>query len=114
MIVQLVIAMLLVFAVFEVAPQSSEARTRTKLTITQRHDILKAKINRMQKANELTVKEANNLRDDANDIWEKVSRMKSKNGGKLSYKNIDEIEKDLNGLSTSIHKKALEKRVEDD
>ncbi|MBC7997028.1 MAG: hypothetical protein IAF58_03750 [Leptolyngbya sp.] len=111
---QLVIAMLLVFAVLQVAPQSSEARTRAKLTITQRHEILIAKINRMQKANELTVKEATNLRDDANDIWEKVSRMKSKNGGKLSYKNIDEIEKDLNRLSTSIHKKALEKRVEDD
>jgi hypothetical protein len=39
--------------------------------------------------------------------------MKARNGGKLSYANISEIEKDLNKISNKIHKKALEKRVED-
>lgn len=112
MIRQLVTA-LVVLSVLQIAPQSSEARAR-RYTITQRHEILAAKINRMEKAGELTLKEARDLRDDNRDVWQKVNRMKARNGGKLSYKDIAEVEKDLNRISNRIHKKALEKRVEDD
>ncbi len=112
MIRQIVCA-LLVMSVLQLAPQSSEAKAR-RYTITQRHEILAAKINRMEKAGELTLKEARSLRDDNQDLWRKVVRMKAKNGGKLSYKDIAECEKDLNRISTKIHAKALEKRVEDD
>lgn len=108
-----VVSALLVLAVLQIAPQTSEAKAR-RYTITQRHEILAAKINRMEKAGELTLREARNLRDDNQDVWQKVRRMKARNGGKLSYKNIAEIEKDLNSISNRIHKKALEKRVEDD
>ncbi len=112
MIRQLVSA-LLVLAVLQIAPQTSEAKAR-RYTVTQRHQILAAKINRMEKAGELTLREARDLRDDNQDVWQKVSRMKARNGGKLSYKNIAEVEKDLNSISNKIHKKALQKRVEDD
>ncbi|MBA3992012.1 MAG: hypothetical protein C0469_00700 [Cyanobacteria bacterium DS2.3.42] len=112
MIRQLVSA-LLVLAVLQIAPQTSEAKAR-RYTVTQRHQILAAKINRMEKAGELTLREARDLRDDNQDVWQKVNRMKARNGGKLSYKNIAEVEKDLNSISNKIHKKALQKRVEDD
>ncbi len=108
-----VVSALLVLAVLQIAPQSSEAKAR-RYTITQRHQILSAKINRMEKAGELTMREARDLRDDNQDVWEKVRRMKNRNGGKLSYKNIAEIEKNLNSISNKIHKKSLAKRVEDD
>lgn len=108
-----VVSALLVLAVLQLAPQTSEAKAR-RYTITQRHQILAAKINRMEKAGELTLREARGLRDDNQDLWQKVSRMKAKNGGKLSYKNIAECEKDLNRISNKIHSKSLSKRVEDD
>ncbi|MCC6979315.1 MAG: hypothetical protein IT343_13405 [Candidatus Melainabacteria bacterium] len=108
-----ILSALAILAVLQVAPQSSEAKGR-RYTITQRHEILQAKINRMEKAGELTMREARSLRDDNQDLWNKIVKMKAKNGGKLSYKNIAECEKDLNRISTKIHAKALEKRVEDD
>lgn len=108
-----VVSALLVLAVLQIAPQSSEAKAR-RYTITQRHQILAAKINRMERAGELTLREARDLRDDNQDVWQKVHRMKARNGGKLSYKNIAEVEKDLNRISSRIHKKALAKRIEDD
>ncbi|PZM79226.1 MAG: hypothetical protein DKT66_22365 [Candidatus Melainabacteria bacterium] len=103
---------LAILSVLQFASQPSEAKTR-RYTITQRHEILAAKINRMERAGELTLREARDLRDDNQDVWKKVSRMKARNGGKLSYENIAEVEKDLNKISNKIHKKALEKRVED-
>lgn len=107
-----VVSALVVLAVLQIAPQSSEARSH-RYTITQRHQILAAKINRMERTGELTLREARSLRDDNQDIWQKVHRMKVRNGGKLSYDNIAEVEKDLNRISNRIHKKALAKRVED-
>ena len=107
-----VVSALAILAVLQIAPQSSEARSH-RYTITQRHEILAAKINRMEKSGELTLREAKGLRDDNQDLWRKVTRMKARNGGKLSYENIAECEKDLNRISNKIHKKALDKRVED-
>ncbi|MBX9948876.1 MAG: hypothetical protein K2Y39_06925 [Candidatus Obscuribacterales bacterium] len=101
-----------ILSVLQFASQPSEAKAR-RYTITQRHEILAAKINRMERAGELTLREARDLRDDNRDVWKKVSRMKARNGGKLSYDNIAEVERDLNKISNKIHKKALAKRVED-
>ncbi|MBY0358235.1 MAG: hypothetical protein K2W82_09565 [Candidatus Obscuribacterales bacterium] len=83
-----------------------------KLTVTQRHDILSNRINSAQKAGNLTLKEANDLREDLADVCERQNRMKADNGGKLSYADITKIEKDLNGISNKIHKKHLSKRVD--
>lgn len=101
-----------ILSLLQFASHPSEAKAR-RYTITQRHEILAARINRMERAGELTLREARDLRDDNQDVWKKVSRMRARNGGKLSYANISEIEKDLNKISNKIHKKALEKRVED-
>lgn len=106
------VSALVVLAILQIAPQSSEARAR-RYTLTQRHEILAAKINRMQKSGELTLKEANSLRDDNADVWKRVAKMKAKNGGKLSYENQADIEKALNKISNRIHAKSLAKRVED-
>lgn len=38
--------------------------------------------------------------------------MRSKNGGKLSYKDMSKIEKDLNEISVALHKKELNKRID--
>ncbi|CAN5342866.1 hypothetical protein BH11CYA1_BH11CYA1_47730 [soil metagenome] len=93
-------------------PQSAEARAR-RYTITQRHNALVAKINRFQRSGELTLKEADSLRNENADILRREARLKSKNGGKLSYKDIAHIEDDLNDLSNKIHKKSLNKRVQE-
>ncbi|MBN9394870.1 MAG: hypothetical protein J0H83_06470 [Candidatus Melainabacteria bacterium] len=90
---------------------SSPAEAR-KLTITQRQNILKQKINTAQRRGDLTLKEANHLRDDLRDVYDREAKMRDKNGGKLSYKNITDIEKDLNRISVKIQKKGLEKRVQ--
>ena len=93
-------------------PQSTQARSH-HYTISQRHNALLAKINRFQKTGDLTLREANSLRDENADIYRREAKMKSKNGGKLSYKDINKIESDLNDLSNRIHKKSLNKRVDD-
>lgn len=93
-------------------PQSTDARGR-RYTISQRHTALLAKINRFEKSGELTLKEANSMRDENSHIADREAKMKSKNGGKLSYKNINTIEDELNDLSNRIHKKSLNKRVDD-
>jgi hypothetical protein len=93
-------------------PESADARGR-RYTITQRHTALLAKINRFQRSGELTLKEANSMRNENARIAEREASMKRKNGGKLSYKDINRIEDDLNDLSNRIHKKSLNKRVDD-
>jgi len=93
-------------------PESAQARGR-HYTITQRHTALLAKINRFEKSGELTLKEANSMRDENSHIAAREEKLKSKNGGKLSYKDINNIEDDLNDLSNRIHKKSLNKRVDD-
>ncbi len=83
-----------------------------KLTVSQRQNILLKKTNRAERANELTRKEAQGLREKRNDIIAMESRMRSKNNGRLSYADINKVEKALNSLSLKIQKKALEKRVD--
>lgn len=83
-----------------------------KLTITQRQNILLKKINRAERANELTHKEAQGLRDKRLSIIAMEARMRNRNNGKLSYADINKVEKELNGLSLKLQKKALAKRVD--
>jgi hypothetical protein len=81
------------------------------VTVTERQDKLMASIASSEKSGELTAKEAASLRKDAAKIVERETKMESKNGGKMSYANINEIEKALNKLSNKLHKNQLAKRV---
>lgn len=88
-----------------------EAQAKPKVTITDRIEILSKKIDKGQKANELTLKEADKLRSDITKINEKIEKAKSKNAGKLSYEDESKIEKDLNKVSVKLTAKELDKRT---
>ncbi|HND08071.1 MAG TPA: hypothetical protein PL012_20485, partial [Candidatus Obscuribacter sp.] len=73
---------------------------------------LKKEIDAGEKSKELTLKEASKLREKLESINEKKEKMLAKNGGKLSYKDEEKMEKWLNGVSIDIQKKRLAKRVQ--
>lgn len=90
-----------------------EARKHTKpYTITDREEILAKKIDVAYKDNQLTLKEQKNLQDKLDRVRTDEQKMKDKNGGKLSYKDQTSLEKELNSISTKLHGKMLDKRVE--
>jgi hypothetical protein len=91
--------------------QPTVAQAKVHYTITQRQEMLRKEVNAGQKANELTLKEADSLRDRLTSITEDESKMKAKNGGKLSYKDEGKIEKKLNSISVDMTKQKLAKRV---
>jgi hypothetical protein len=80
-------------------------------TITERQVALRKEVDSGVKANELTLKEANSLRDRLSEISADIQKMKDKNGGKLSYKDEGKLEKRLNSLSVDIQKEKLAKRT---
>jgi hypothetical protein len=82
-----------------------------KFTITERIETLSSKVNAGQKSGELTLKEADSLRNKLSDVNNRIDKYKSKNGGKLSYANENTIEKDLNSVSLKLTKKELAKRT---
>jgi len=82
-----------------------------KFTITDRIETLSAKVNAGQKSGELTLKEADKLRNQLADVNSRIDKDKSKNGGKLSYASENKIEKDLNDVSVKLNKKELAKRI---
>ena len=86
---------------------SESAEAAKKYTITERIDALSARVNAGQKSGELTLKEADDLRNNS-----EIDKYKSKNGGKLSYANENVVEKDLNKVSLKLTKKELSKRVD--
>jgi hypothetical protein len=90
------------------APAAEAKRT---YTITNRITTLTSKVNAGQKSGELTLKEADNLRDKLADVNSRISKFQAKNGGKLSYADENKIEKDLNDVSLKLSKKELAKRV---
>jgi predicted ribosome quality control (RQC) complex YloA/Tae2 family protein len=102
-----ILAGLLLMQVIAIEPMEAK-----NITITERQEILMKKIDQGEKSGELTLKEAEALRNEGNKITEKQAKMKDKNGGKLSYADITKIEKELNKLSLKIQKKGLEKRVD--
>jgi hypothetical protein len=90
---------------------SAPSLAAKKWTVTQRQEALYAEINKALKANNLTLKEANDLKDEHAGIIDKEKKMKDKNGGKLSPEDENKIEKSLNTLSEHLQKKQLQKRV---
>jgi septal ring factor EnvC (AmiA/AmiB activator) len=88
------------------------AQAKRPFTITERQTRLESDIAKDEKTNELTKKEADGLRSDLQDIATHITKMKDKNGGKLSYKDEGKIEKDLNSVSLKLKKYELNKRVE--
>ncbi len=101
----------LALLVLQTCIMSVDARPR-HYTITQRQNELFMRISRGLRANELTAKEAAHLREDIADVRDREAKMRRKNGGKLSYKDMSKIEKELNDISTSLHKKELNKRID--
>lgn len=83
-----------------------------KMTVYDRQVALKKEIDAGEKSKELTLKEAVKLREKLESINEKKEKMLAKNGGKLSYKDEEKMEKWLNGVSIDIQKKRLAKRVQ--
>jgi hypothetical protein len=83
-----------------------------KYSVYDREVSLERKIDSAYKANQLTLKEADSLKDKIKGVKEDEQKMKDKNGGKLSYENVTDLEKELNKVSEKLHKKQLEKRVD--
>jgi TolA-binding protein len=97
------------FAAVSYAPAAEAAKK--KVTITDRVEELTSKVNAGQKNNELTLKEADDMRDRLSKVTEHMNKAKDKNGGKLSYKDQNSAEKDLNKISVKLHAKELGKRT---
>jgi hypothetical protein len=96
---------------FGIFGQPNMAEAKRPVTITQRQVALRAEVNSGQKSNDLTLKEANDLRDRLDGITADEAKMKSKNAGKLSYKDEGKLEKKLNSISVDMQKEKLAKRV---
>ncbi|MBX9771958.1 MAG: hypothetical protein K2X29_11330 [Candidatus Obscuribacterales bacterium] len=103
------LASLLLVQMISVGPVSAAE----KLSITDRQQILFAKTVKAWKKKHLTMEEYRDLQDDFTSLEERIEKMKAKNGGSLSYDNIESIERDLNDISVQLHKKQLAKRVAD-
>ncbi|MBY0357052.1 MAG: hypothetical protein K2W82_03550 [Candidatus Obscuribacterales bacterium] len=84
-----------------------------KWTTDERQIQLMQEINSGQKSGDLTLVEANSLRKDLSHVARKKAKMKFKlpPNSKLTADQEAEIEKDLNKISSDIHKTKLEKRV---
>jgi peptidoglycan hydrolase CwlO-like protein len=91
--------------------EAAKTKVAKKVTITDRMQDLSGQIDAGQKANELTLDEATDLRKKMDKIKAKVDKCESKNGGTLTYADQNSIEKDLNKVSTKIFSKKLDKRV---
>jgi len=96
-------------------PSLASAKTlkvaKKEVTITDRIGELSKKIDLGQKNNELTLDEATDLRKKITKINEKIDKCQSKNGGKLSYKDQNSVEKDLNKVSVKLLQEQLSKRT---
>ncbi len=103
------LASLLLFQMISIGPVSSAE----KLSITDRQQILFAKTVKAWKKKHLTMGEYQDLQEDFTKLEERIEKMKAKNGGSLSYDNIESVESDLNDISVQLHKKQLAKRVAD-
>jgi hypothetical protein len=82
-----------------------------KWTISQRQVALRKEVDSGLKANELTLKEAQGLRDRLDSVTDDETKMKAKNAGQLSYKDQGKLEKKLNSISLDMQKDKLNKRV---
>jgi hypothetical protein len=92
-------------------PASAEAPHKKPYTVTDRQNELRKKVAVAAKQNELTQKEASKLNQMLDDVDADIQKMKSKNAGKLSYKDEGKVEKRLNKVSLDLQKYQLAKRV---
>lgn len=83
-----------------------------KLSVYERQVKLTKEVDKAQADKELTLKEANDLRERLTNLNERKEKMISKNAGKLSYKDEEKLEKTLNSISVEIQKKRLDKRIQ--
>lgn len=83
-----------------------------KLSVYERQVKLTKEVEKAQSNKELTLKEADHLRERLTNLNERKEKMMSKNAGKLSYKDEEKLEKTLNSISVDIQKKRLDKRVQ--
>jgi hypothetical protein len=90
-------------------PQNAQAKS---WTITQRQEKLSREITQGRKSGELTLKEADSLQNGLDDLISKEGKMKDSNAGKLSYKDQEKLEKELNKISVQMFKLKLAKRTE--
>ena len=97
-------------------PLSAFSAESRKWTTDQRQAKLMQDINAGQKSRELTLKEANKLRKDLSHVarYKAKLRFKAKAKAKTALTSAEEveIEKQLNQISSEIHKDKLEKRVQ--
>jgi septal ring factor EnvC (AmiA/AmiB activator) len=84
---------------------------QARYTINERQVRLQKEISQGVKANELTKKEADDLKSSMADIDSRIAKMKEKNAGKISIKDQKKLEKSLNDVSVKITKLRLDKRV---
>lgn len=82
-----------------------------KWTITDRQVELRKRVENGLRANELNNKEAKQINGRLDQLDKDIEKMKSKNGGKLSYKDEGKVEKRLNSISLEMEGKELAKRV---
>ena len=80
-------------------------------TVTDRQVELRKRVDKGLKDNELTAKEAKKFAEQLDNLEDSINKMKTKNDGKLSYKDEGKVEKRLNEISLDIEKKQLAKRV---
>jgi hypothetical protein len=92
-------------------PASAAAPHKKPYTVTDRQNELRKKVAVAAKQNELTQKEASKLNQMLDDVDADIQKMKSKNAGKLSYKDEGKVEKRLNKVSLDLQKYQLAKRV---
>lgn len=93
-------------------PTQDAAAKSKKWTVTTRLEALNREIEKGWKANQLTAKEAESLREEAGKIQGRIDEMKAKNADQLSVKDQNKLEKELNKLSEKIQKLELDKRVQ--
>ncbi|MBX3073019.1 hypothetical protein KF707_08090 [Candidatus Obscuribacterales bacterium] len=78
------------------SPLAADAK---KWTVTQRLEKLSKEIDEGRTGNELTTKQVEDLKKEVSDIKDRMEKMKSKNGGKLSIPDTNKVHKELNDLS---------------
>ena len=87
------------------SPLPAEAK---KWTVTERMEKISKEIDEGRNGNELTTKQVDDLKKEIADVKERMEKMKTKNGGKLSIPDTTKIHKDLTDISVKTLRLRLE------
>lgn len=79
-----------------------------KWTVTERLQKLSSEIDEGRRANELTVKQVESLKTSILSLKDKMEKMKSRNGNKLSLPDTKKLHGDMTDLSVKILRMRLE------